>query len=172
MRRIELFTKTQKKRTMFIRSYIPGLVLIAVGFITAFGSLNYEMGTASRMGPGYYPFMLGVVLSILGAIELIGEGVRRHLLGSEEQKALDWGGIARKYGRPWFAILTGAILFILIGEFGGLVPATFVMIFVTALGDSETSVAGAGVLAICILAFTLLAFHYGMGLQFPLFRWG
>ena len=155
-----------------MKLYLPGLVLVAIGIVTSFGSMAYEMGSASRMGPGYYPFLLGVTLGVLGALELVAAGFRQRMLGAADEEPVEWSKVFGKYARPWCAILVGAVLFILIGEYGGLVPATFAMIFVTALGDSETSVAAAAFLAVGVLIFTLLVFHYGMGLQFPLFRWG
>ncbi len=61
---------------------------------------------------------------------------------------------------------------IVIGKWGGLVPATFAMILVAALGDRKNSVRSAFFLALGVTAAAVAIFHYGLQLQFPLFTWG
>ena len=60
---------------------------------------------------------------------------------------------------------------IILGTYGGLVPATFSLVFISALGDHNNSVKQSFWLAVGVTAFTVAVFHYGMQMQFPLFTW-
>lgn len=54
------------------RDFIVGVAYITAGAGFAFVSWGYELGNASAMGPGYFPFWLGVVLSLLGVVVCLG----------------------------------------------------------------------------------------------------
>ena len=57
---------------MLFRSFLSGLMFLVVGGIFAWGATSYSIGTGARMGPGYFPMMLGILLALLGAIILLG----------------------------------------------------------------------------------------------------
>ena len=48
------------------QDFWSGVMFVVVGAAFALGATSYSMGTAARMGPGYFPFWLGVCLSLLG----------------------------------------------------------------------------------------------------------
>ncbi len=50
------------------KDFISGLFFIALGVAFAWGATGYDVGTASEMGPGYFPFALGVILTVLGVL--------------------------------------------------------------------------------------------------------
>ena len=52
------------------RDFWSGVMFVAVGVAFAWGAINYSFGTSARPGPGYFPFGLGVLLAILGAVVL------------------------------------------------------------------------------------------------------
>ena len=52
------------------RDFWAGLMFLAVGIAFAWGATTYNFGSSARPGPGYFPFGLGVLLSLLGALEL------------------------------------------------------------------------------------------------------
>ena len=54
------------------QDFWSGVMFIALGLGFAWQASSYQMGTAARMGPGYFPFWLGIVLALLGAIVLLG----------------------------------------------------------------------------------------------------
>jgi hypothetical protein len=80
-------------------------------------------------------------------------------------------GIATEL-RGWACVLGGVAAFVVLGEYGGLVPASFASVFISALGDRSASIARSAALAAALTAFAVLVFHYGLGVPFPLFRWG
>ena len=53
------------------KDFFAGLLFLVLGVAFALGAQTYNVGTGARMGPGYFPLMLGVVLALLGAIEII-----------------------------------------------------------------------------------------------------
>jgi len=49
------------------KDFFSGLLFMGVGVAFAWGATTYTVGTGARMGPGYFPLMLGVLLAVLGA---------------------------------------------------------------------------------------------------------
>ncbi|WP_213764922.1 tripartite tricarboxylate transporter TctB family protein [Caballeronia sp. dw_19] len=74
--------------------------------------------------------------------------------------------------RGWLCVLGGLFAFVGFGIYGGFVPATLGCTFIAALGDKKNSVRDAALLAVAMLTFTVLVFHWGLRLQLPLFSWG
>lgn len=142
--------------------YSAGLLLL-IGIGTVAGSMNYDVRTLARMGPGYFPLMLGVVLIIIAALILATPSV----LAEEAQTP----GGEPQY-RAWAFVVVAVSLFVILGKYGGLVPATFVLVALSALGDRSNSWKSALVLAAFITALAVGIFHFGLRLQFPLFTWG
>ena len=50
------------------KDFFSGVVFMAVGGAFAWGATTYTVGTGARMGPGYFPLMLGLLLAIIGAV--------------------------------------------------------------------------------------------------------
>jgi hypothetical protein len=73
--------------------------------------------------------------------------------------------------RGWLCILGGTLAFVVLGQHGGLVPASFASVFVAALGDRQSTVKASALLAATLTLFCLVVFHFGLKLQLPLFQW-
>jgi uncharacterized membrane protein YhdT len=145
------------------RDYYAGGLMLLVGTGAAVTGASYKFGTLARMGPGFMPVVLGVVLAFLGIL------IAGTALGSSEannQKFLpdnpQWFG--------WLCILGGPILFIVLGLYGGMVPAVFACVFVCAIGDKTATYKSSAVLALGITLFGVLLFHYLLSIPFPLVR--
>lgn len=69
-------------------------------------------------------------------------------------------------------IAGGIALFIILGSSVGFLPATFALVFVSALGDTSNSVKSATILALAMTAFGAVVFSWALQLQFPMLRWG
>ena len=50
------------------KDFFSGLMFMGVGIAFAWGATTYTVGTGARMGPGYFPLMLGILLAIIGAV--------------------------------------------------------------------------------------------------------
>lgn len=137
------------------------MMLIGVG--TVIGSLNYDIRTLARMGPGYFPLLLGIGLMVIAGLILVTPS-------TEVDDDLDSRGEPQY--RAWAFVVAGVVLFAVLGKYGGLVPATFMLVLVSSLGDRTNSITSASALAAGITLMAVGIFHYGLQMQFPLFTWG
>jgi hypothetical protein len=156
-----LFGTLVKKRDF----YAGGLMTLIGAAVTLDSYNGYSLGTLTHMGPGMFPLMLGITLTLVGVL-ILGAAAATPLTDDENilPRKREWRG--------WGCILAGPVLFIILGEFFGLVPATFACVFVPALGDRTATVKGSAILAAGVTFFGVLLFSYVLKIPFPLFRLG
>lgn len=142
------------------RQLASSALVLMIGLGTLLGSFNYDFGTSARMGPGYFPMVLGGLLLLIGALLLAAPA-------TPDDEAVDVG--PPQY-RGWACVMGGMLAFIVLGAYAGLIPATFGLIFIAALGDKENSLITATVLSLCMTLIAVLVFSYGLQIQFPLLR--
>jgi hypothetical protein len=70
------------------------------------------------------------------------------------------------------AILGGIAAFVVVGQYGGLLPATFAIVFISALGDRHNTFLSAATLALTMTAISVVVFWWLLKVQFPLLTWG
>jgi len=146
------------------RDFYAGGVMILLGAGVTLNSMSYNTGTLMHMGPGMFPFILGVTLTLVGAL-IFGTAVVTPL-GDDESilpENKEWMG--------WGCILAGPIFFIVLGHWFGMAAATFSCVFVSAMGDNQATVKSSAILATCITIPGCFLFTYVLQLPFPLFRW-
>jgi Tripartite tricarboxylate transporter TctB family len=145
------------------RDYYAGGLMLLLGVGAAVTGSGYKFGTLARMGPGFMPVVLGVLLAFLG---LLIAGTALFSSEPDERKFLpedpQWFG--------WFCILAGPVLFIILGHYGGMIPAVFACVFVCALGDKTATYKSSFILASGVTVFGVLLFHYLLNIPFPLLR--
>jgi hypothetical protein len=147
------------------RDFYAGGLITLLGAGVTLNSVSYNTGTLMHMGPGMFPFILGVLLTFVGVL-ILGTTVVTPL--GDDEAILP----RNKEWRGWFCILAGPVMFIVCGEFFGMVPAIFSCVFVAALGDRTATLKGSAILAACVTFFGALLFAYVLQLPFPMFRWG
>ena len=150
---------------------LGGALLVATGAAAVVAGVGYGMGSLREMGSGFYPVALGVLLALIGAV-LFATASRdpdAHLATAPAETAHLAGPVVQ--WRGWLCILGGALSFVVLGQHGGLVPASFVSVFVAALGDRNNSVRDAALLAALMTLLGVVVFHYGLHLLLPLFQW-
>jgi len=145
------------------KDYIGGALVILLGIGAIAIARTYQIGKLSQMGPGFFPVALGCILVLTGAAIAV-TATLPHEPSEEEALPPEWRG--------WFCIIASLIAFVVIGQYGGLVPATFAITFISALGDRSNSLLNAFLLSLGVLAMCLVVFVWGLGIQFPLFTWG
>lgn len=136
-----------------------GLMFIGFGILAIYISTDYPLGSAMRMGPGYFPTGIGVILIILGAI-----------IGATSLKVA-----GDKVGS--FAFKPMLLLSVAFAVFGwaidniGFIPALFILIFLSALAGREFKMKEVLVMSVVLIAGSWALFIWGLELPFPLFWW-
>jgi len=146
------------------RDFYAGGLMILFGMIMALKGPTYQLGTLMHMGPGFLPTALGVILIGLGvAIGLtattVPPGEDEDILPEQPQ----WFA--------WACILASPLVFIVLGTYGGLLPATFGCVFVAALGEKNATWKGSLVLAAIISVFGVALFSYVLQIPMPVLQW-
>lgn len=139
------------------RDFLAGLLFFALGVLTIFFARDYPMGLAARMGPGYFPAVLGGILCLFGLVVMI-RGLRS---GAPVQGTWGW--------RPLGLITLSIVIFGFTMEKLGLVPALILLFFVAALAGREFRFKEVLLLAVLMSAFAAAVFVYGLQLPYPLF---
>jgi hypothetical protein len=144
------------------KDYYGGGLMILIGLAAVYVGSRYQFGTLARMGPGFFPTAVGVILALVGlAIAL-----------SASPTAVEAGALPAFDWRAWSGIIGGTVAFIVLGEYGGLVPATFAIVFISAMGDRNNTLKHAFWLAAGMVAIAVVVFWWALQMQFDLFRWG
>lgn len=148
------------------------LIMAAIGLATAIASTSYGIGSLRHMGPGYYPLGLGVALVVVALLILITDDQSDHnsYKPVQSNKVGLIAGLSKKRG--WLCVVGAVVSFIVLGKYGGLVPATFTMVVLAALGDSKNTIFTAVVSGVVVTLMAVGIFHFGLNMQFPLFKWG
>ncbi|RXH39396.1 tripartite tricarboxylate transporter TctB family protein [Bradyrhizobium zhanjiangense] len=139
------------------RAFASGALFLAFAIFFFVMALNYPAGTAARMGPGYFPRLLAIVLAAIGLAVMLGAVPRT----AERQRLRSWD----VRGLAW---VTGSVvLFALLLFPVGLIGALLVLIVVSSRASPEFAWKGALANAAILIALCLLVFVYGLGLQLP-----
>ena len=141
------------------RDFWAGILFAAFGVAAIVIARDYSMGTAGRMGPGYFPRGLGSILILLGLILAV--------------RALRLRGHPIQFGsfQPLLIVLGSVLVFGLAAPKLGLIVATILLIVISSMASHEFRWKEAVVSAMLLAAFTLAAFVYGLKLQLPTWPW-
>lgn len=152
----------------FRKDHFGGTLMTLVGLVAVTSGLQYHTGTLNRMGPGFFPVALGTLLAFVGI--LIASTAKST---AAEASA---GNHGHAHGLPDLrgvaCIILGALSFLLLGRYGGLIPATFSIVFISALGDRTNTVKQSALLAMAMCVVATVVFSWALKLQLPLFTWG
>ena len=145
------------------RDYYGGALMMAIGIGAMVQGRHYSVGTLSRMGPGFFPVTLGAILTIVGLAIIV---TARFSAPEAEGPALppEWRG--------WLCIGASIVAFVVLGKYGGLVPATFAVVFISALADRENTLVSASILGLATVGVCIIVFWWALQMNFPLFGWG
>lgn len=155
------------------KDHIGGVLLVVLGIAVLWAGMGYRMGTLNRMGAGFIPVVLGILMALVGAaIGLTAATPTGGLPGVATPPTGHGHGASGFEWRGWLCILGGVASFVVLGTYGGLVPATFAAVFISAMGDRENTYLSSGILAAVVTVFGVIVFYYGLSMQLPLFHWG
>ena len=148
------------------KDFFSGLMFTIVGVSFAVGATNFTVGEAARMGPGYFPLMLGILLAGLGILITII---------SLRSKAPDGDPIGAIAWRPLCFILGANLAFgaLLVGfpPLGlpamGLIVAIYGLVVISGFARPNSSIKESLILATILAVGSYGAFVYMLNLQFP-----
>ena len=138
------------------KDFVSGLMFVAIGIFFASIATTYNMGTAAKMGPGYFPFWLGVLMAIIGAIITM-----QSMRPKKEKDSIakwDWPSLL------W--VLGSVVLFGLILKPMGLIVSLILLVFISALASHEFHWKGTVINAVILNVIAYVAFVWGLSLQF------
>jgi hypothetical protein len=137
------------------KDFWAGLMFIAFGLGFMIVARNYAMGTAVRMGPAYFPTVLGGLLALIGLAIFVESFIAK---GEKVPKIVF---------RPMTLILLAIILFAILLKPLGLIVATAILIVLGALGGHEFRLKEVVILYVILVVFSVLVFVRGLGLPIP-----
>jgi Tripartite tricarboxylate transporter TctB family len=142
--------------TLTSKDFWGGLMLIAVGVAAVLIARGYPFGTALRMGPGYFPTILGGVLALFG-LYLVARALRH-------SEAIEGGWSLRAV----IVLPLSLVLFGILMDRAGFIPALAVLVFGSAAASSEFKLVEVAALTVFLIVFCLAVFIWGLGLPYPL----
>jgi len=137
------------------KDFWAGLMFIGFGVGFAVVAQNYQMGTSVRMGPAYFPTMLGWLLAVIG----LWIAVKSFLVSG--------GSVGKFYFRPLILIVLATVLFGILLKPLGLVLSLVVLVGVGAFGGFEFRWKEVTILYVVLAVFSVLVFVKGLGLPIP-----
>lgn len=143
------------------RELISGVVLVGFGvFIALYASSHYEIGTVRRMGPGFFPTMLGWILAALGiVVTLMSFRKVEHALTPPPFEL-----------RPFLAVLLAVVTFAVLINRIGLILTTIILIVIAATANTKFRFSRALLLGGCVSILAWLIFTVGLQMNLPAFK--
>jgi len=135
-----------------------GVMFAGFGLLFIVLSQQYQLGTSAKMGPGYFPTMLGGLCTLLGVV--IGLGAFKPSAAHARVAKVGW--------RELIVVLVGVALFASLLPLMGIIVALVVLILVVSTASHEFRLRDALIASVVLLAMSYLVFVKGLELQFPL----
>jgi Tripartite tricarboxylate transporter TctB family len=145
------------------KDLVGGLLMIALGIFAMVQGSTYTIGSFRRMGPGFFPVALGAILALVG-LAIVAAAWFSATDREEARLPPEWRG--------WLCIVASLVAFVVLGRYGGLLPASFAVVFISALGDRQNGWKSALLLSSAILVVAVVVFWWALQMQFPLLAWG
>lgn len=141
------------------KDFWSGLMFIVAGIAFAWGATAYNFGSAARPGPGYFPFGLGVILAVLGAIIL---------LKSLTLDTPDGDPIEKFAWRPIIVITLSLVVFGFMLPKLGMIIALPLLVVIASFAGDEFHPLEVAINAAILTVFSWAIFIKGLGLTIPL----
>jgi len=148
------------------KDFFSGLMFMAVGVAFAWGATTYKVGTGARMGPGYFPLMLGVLLAALGSL-ITFKSLVVETVGGDKIGAWAWKPVV-------FIILANLIFGVLLAGLPsiklpamGMIVGIYGLTFIASMAEPGWKVKNTFILSTVLAIGSYLAFVVVLKLQFP-----
>jgi len=134
-----------------------GAIFIGIGAVAFAMAQQYEIGTASHMGPGYLPALVGILLVVLGAFSLLN-AVRLSVPDPIAKESLE----------PFVLVVSSVVAFALLIDSAGLIIAMFALVFISCLRRVFSHPFEVLCTYLGLTAFSVGVFWYALSMQIPL----
>ena len=141
-----------------LKDVLAGLAFVAFGLAFALGAAGYEIGTALRMGPGYFPLVLGGLLVLLGIVIIVGGIVAGE---GDVVGAVPW--------KAAVAIVAALLFFGATVRGLGVAPSVFVTALIAGLAGRRPGIVAPVVIAVALTITSVVIFIFALQLPLPLF---
>ena len=138
-------------------------MFIVIGVIFWVGASNYQLGTAARMGPGWFPSVLGAIMTFLGVL-IAGLGLK-----NQAQWAATEG-----IGWTWKPVIILTVAVVLFGfalPTLGMVAAIILLTFLSGMAAHDKEYKSLAMITVIMCIFCAAVFVWGLKLQMKLFPW-
>jgi hypothetical protein len=138
------------------KDFVAGVLFAAIGIAAIVIAANYPLGTAARMGPGYFPRILGILLILLGSALAL------------RALKLKGGPLPGWHWRPTLIVLGSVVLFGYIVNAVGLALSTIILILLSSFASNEFRPKEALISGIALAALSVAVFVIALKLQLPI----
>jgi len=143
------------------RDFWAGLMFAAIGAGAIFIAQDYRFGSTLRMGPGYFPALLGGILLVFGIL-IVLKGLRRKQKFKGRMSSGAW--------RAFSVLPLTLILFAVLIESAGFLPALVSLCVASAAAGSEFKIGEVSLLTLVLVFLSLALFIWGLELPYPLLK--
>jgi hypothetical protein len=148
------------------KDFFSGLMFMGIGLAFAWGATKYSLGTGARMGPGYFPLLLGVMMAILGAAITFNALVIERVGGDKMGK---WAFKPLIYiigANLLFGVCLGGLPSIKLPAMG-MIVGIYVLTFIASMAEAGWKAKTTFFLATALAVISYVAFVVVLKLQFP-----
>lgn len=145
------------------KDLLAGIMFMVIGIVFAVGAYNYQMGTAARMGPGFFPRILGFLMAGLGVI-IAGIGLKNQAqFAATEGIGWTW--------KPVIILTVAVVLFGFTLPTLGMIIAISLLTFISGIAAHDKNYRELAMITVIMCIFCAGVFIWGLKLQMKLFPW-
>ena len=145
------------------KDLLAGIMFTVIGIVFAVGAYNYQMGTAARMGPGFFPRILGFIMAGLGVI-IAGIGLKNQAdYATSEGIGWTW--------KPVIILTAAVVLFGFTLPTLGMIIAISLLTFISGVAAHDKNYRELAIVTVIMCIFCAGVFIWGLKLQMKLFPW-
>ena len=145
------------------KDLLAGIMFMVIGVVFAVGAYNYQMGTAARMGPGFFPRILGFIMAGLGVI-IAGIGLKNQAqFAATEGIGWTW--------KPVIILTVAVVLFGFTLPTLGMIIAISLLTFISGIAAHDKNYRELAMITVIMCIFCAGVFIWGLKLQMKLFPW-
>ena len=146
------------------KDFFSGVMFTVVGVAFAWGATTYNVGSGARMGPGYFPLMLGILMAIIG-LAIMFTGLTVETEDGEKIGKWAWKQVVYIIGANLaFGLLLGGLPSVGIPAMG-MIIAIYALVIISSLAGSEFNLRDVLILATVLAVGSYIAFIWALKLQ-------